>query len=244
MTRKESSAHTTDAFPWLHDRLLNPSLCDLGQVESFFVSPPSLFPPSSLLFSPLLSAGHYTMTLLSLVLALSLLLSTSNAKMQKCNRRANNALHREMTKSNSTTSSTSTTASASYESGTKSSAWFPVDKIRGVNLGSWFLIEPVSFPFGEVASQRPLSNRTSLCLQWMVPDTWNKMGCDGYTSERSCNEVLGIENLQSKYEHHWNTFYSQDDFYEMKKRGLNTVRIPLPCKSSSYLCPLSCAQTD
>lgn len=136
------------------------------------------FPPSSLLFSPLLSAGHYTMTLLSLVLALSLLLSTSNAKMQKCNKRANNALHREMTKSNSTTSSTSTTASATYESGTKASAWFPVDKIRGVNLGSWFLIEPVSFPFGEVASQRPLSNRTSLYSGWCrTPGTrWDAMG--------------------------------------------------------------------
>lgn len=56
------------------------------------------------------------------------------------------------------------------------------------------------------------------------------MGCSGFTSERACNEAIGLEKLQPLYEKHWSSFYSQEDFYEMKERGLNTVRIPLPCK--------------
>ena len=56
------------------------------------------------------------------------------------------------------------------------------------------------------------------------------MGCNGYTSERACNEAIGLDALQPLYEKHWATFYSPDDFYEMKERGLNTVRIPLPCE--------------
>ncbi|GAA5895685.1 glycoside hydrolase family 5 protein [Sporobolomyces salmoneus] len=64
--------------------------------------------------------------------------------------------------------------------------------------------------------------------KWMLPDTWNKMGCSGFTSERACNEAIGLEKLQPLYEKHWSSFYSQEDFYEMKERGLNTVRIPLP----------------
>lgn len=37
----------------------------------------------------------------------------------------------------------------------------------------------------------------------MVYKTWESMGCAGFTSERACNEALGLDKLQSKYEKHW-----------------------------------------
>ncbi|GAA5879787.1 hypothetical protein JCM16303_004178 [Sporobolomyces ruberrimus] len=136
--------------------------------------------------------------ILAYLVTLLALTSTSTARLEKCRRRSTNGastrLHREVTKQ--TTSSVA---------GTEATGWIPVDKVRGVNLGGWFIIEP-----------------------WMVYKTWESMGCAGFTSERACNEALGLDKLQSKYEKHWSTFYSQDDFYEMKSLGLNTVRIPLP----------------
>ncbi|GAA5829996.1 hypothetical protein JCM3766R1_006733 [Sporobolomyces carnicolor] len=142
------------------------------------------------------------MVLLAYAFTLVALFSATTAKMSKCQRRSSDASTRLHRVSKSTGSNTTTSNGAK---GTKDTAWIPVDKVRGVNLGSLFVIEP-----------------------WMVPDTWNRMGCNGYTSERACNEAIGLDTLQPLYEKHWATFYSPDDFYEMKERGLNTVRIPLP----------------
>ncbi|GAA6014029.1 hypothetical protein JCM11491_003493 [Sporobolomyces phaffii] len=148
------------------------------------------------------------MVLLAAIVSLLALASTSTARLEKCKRRSTS------TNKNASTASTASDTTSLHKdysksssagaSGSSATAWFPVDKVRGVNLGSWFLIEP-----------------------WMIPETWNAMGCSGYDSEMACNKALGIDALQAKYEKHWDTFYSQSDFYEMKKLGLNTVRIPL-----------------
>ncbi|GAA5888590.1 hypothetical protein JCM6882_009008 [Rhodosporidiobolus microsporus] len=75
-------------------------------------------------------------------------------------------------------------------------AWVPLEgKVRGVNLGSLFVFEP--------------------------------MGCSLYDSEWPCIEALGLDTLQSKFEEHWGSFYSKDDFEEMVSYGINTVRVPL-----------------
>ncbi|GAA5888583.1 hypothetical protein JCM6882_009005 [Rhodosporidiobolus microsporus] len=77
----------------------------------------------------------------------------------------------------------------------KDTAWVPVEKVRGVNLGSLFIFEP--------------------------------LGCADYDSEWPCIKALGIDTLQSKFEEHWSSFYTKDDFEEMASYGLNTVRVPL-----------------
>ncbi|BGP49638.1 hypothetical protein JCM10450v2_005540 [Rhodotorula kratochvilovae] len=95
-------------------------------------------------------------------------------------------------------SSTATATSAQPSESvarTKDSAWFPVVKVRGVNLGSLFTFEP--------------------------------LGCTGYDSEWPCIEALGVDAVRSKFEEHWGGFYSETDFTEMARLGLNTVRIPL-----------------
>ncbi|GAA6016227.1 hypothetical protein JCM10207_000437 [Rhodosporidiobolus poonsookiae] len=108
----------------------------------------------------------------------------------------------------------SATASASTASATvkaalattpsNSTGWLPVEKVRGVNLGSLFIFEP-----------------------WMASSSWSKLGCSDYESEWECIEALGLDTLQSKFEEHWSSFYSADDFEEMASYGLNMVRVPL-----------------
>ncbi|GAA5926916.1 glycoside hydrolase family 5 protein [Sporobolomyces koalae] len=83
-------------------------------------------------------------------------------------------------------------------------AWIPVTKVRGVNLGGFLILEP-----------------------WQARDTWAAMGCAQYDCEWECNEAKGLAEMQPKWENHWATFYSEQDFEQMKALGLNTIRIPL-----------------
>ncbi|KAF8747887.1 Cellulase (glycosyl hydrolase family 5) [Rhizoctonia solani] len=88
----------------------------------------------------------------------------------------------------------------------------PVDKIYGVNLGSWLLVEP-----------------------WMLPDEWvNKMGgerCDADCSACAASEFglvkkLGQEKADQVFEEHWATWFTEKDVDEIVAAGLNSVRIP------------------
>ncbi|KAF3052127.1 hypothetical protein E8E11_011134 [Didymella keratinophila] len=83
-------------------------------------------------------------------------------------------------------------------------ATLPSHKIRGVNLGSLFIVEP-----------------------WMSSDTWKSMGCGGTKSEWDCVVSLGQEKANAAFQKHWNTFITADDFDKMKSYGINTVRIPV-----------------
>ncbi|KAI0766145.1 glycoside hydrolase family 5 protein [Trametes elegans] len=84
------------------------------------------------------------------------------------------------------------------------------DKIYGVNLGSWLVLEP-----------------------WMLPAEWTAMG--GETCD-SCGDCIGSEfALAQKYpdtvdrlfEKHWSTWFTQYDVNQLRDAGINTVRIPL-----------------
>ncbi|KAI5866045.1 glycoside hydrolase family 5 protein [Durotheca rogersii] len=83
--------------------------------------------------------------------------------------------------------------------------WLPsTDKIRGVNLGSQFIIEP-----------------------WMAWDEWNSMGCGNRNDEWQCVEALGQDAADAAFRRHWDTWTTQDDIWQIKSLGLNTVRIPV-----------------
>lgn len=62
----------------------------------------------------------------------------------------------------------------------KKNAWIPVDKVRGVNLGGLFIMEP-----------------------WMARTSWEAMGCGNYDSEWECNQAKGMEVMQAQWETHW-----------------------------------------
>ena len=85
-----------------------------------------------------------------------------------------------------------------------SHAWLPNFEVRGVNLGSQFIVEP-----------------------WMASDEWSSMGCGNAGSEFDCVSALGQSAANSAFQHHWDTWTTQQDIEQMKSYGLNTIRIPI-----------------
>ncbi|CAE6477492.1 unnamed protein product, partial [Rhizoctonia solani] len=89
----------------------------------------------------------------------------------------------------------------------------PVDKVYGVNLGNWLLVEP-----------------------WMIPNEWvSKMGgerCDADCSSCAASEFalvqkIGQEKADQVFAEHWQTWFTEKDADAIAAAGLNTVRIPL-----------------
>ncbi|KAI0741797.1 glycoside hydrolase family 5 protein [Daedaleopsis nitida] len=86
---------------------------------------------------------------------------------------------------------------------------FP-DKIYGVNLGSWLVLEP-----------------------WMLPQEWADMGGE---NNCPCATCIGSEfalaqaypdTVDQKFDKHWSTWFNQQDVDALANAGINTVRIPL-----------------
>lgn len=89
----------------------------------------------------------------------------------------------------------------------RGSGWdYENDKIRGVNLGGWFVLEPYITPslfqaFGE--------------------------GDEVPVDEYHYTQKLGKQEAAKRLQHHWATWYTEDDFAKMADAGLNFVRIPV-----------------
>lgn len=77
-------------------------------------------------------------------------------------------------------------------------------KIRGVNLGSFFVFEP-----------------------WLAGTEWSNMGCGPYNSEFDCVSALGQGTANQRFQNHWNTWITQGDIAQMQSYGINTIRIPV-----------------
>lgn len=75
------------------------------------------------------------------------------------------------------------------------------DKVRGVNLGGWFVLEP-----------------------WITPSLFNAQK-GAAVDEFSLTKVLGKDAAQSTLEQHWSSFITQDDFTRIAAAGLNHVRM-------------------
>ncbi|MCJ1371135.1 exo-1,3-beta-glucanase [Loxospora ochrophaea] len=79
------------------------------------------------------------------------------------------------------------------------------DKVRGVNLGGWFVLEP-----------------------WITPSIFDEWS-SGRTviDEYTYTQTLGKDEASSRLTEHWNTWITQDDFNAIGQAGLNHVRIPI-----------------
>ena len=78
---------------------------------------------------------------------------------------------------------------------------FGGQKVRGVNTGGWFVLEP-----------------------WITPSIFQgNSAVDEYTLA----DAMGRDAAKSMLQNHWNTWYTQDDFKQMAAAGLNLVRIPI-----------------
>lgn len=76
------------------------------------------------------------------------------------------------------------------------------DKIRGVNLGGWLVLE-----------------------KWMKPELFD--GTDA-VDETTLSQQLAPEELKRRLEEHRSTFITEEDFAWIAGTGLNTVRLPVP----------------
>ncbi|WVQ97868.1 hypothetical protein IAU59_004984 [Kwoniella sp. CBS 9459] len=72
--------------------------------------------------------------------------------------------------------------------------------IRGVNLGGWLLTE-----------------------KWITPSLYES---DTEDEWHLCAD-LGKKGCLSRLEDHWGSFFTRDDFEEIKEAGLNSLRIPI-----------------
>ncbi|MCJ1229656.1 exo-1,3-beta-glucanase [Toensbergia leucococca] len=82
---------------------------------------------------------------------------------------------------------------------------YGTEKVRGVNLGGWFVLEP-----------------------WITPsifDDWSSSTT--VVDEYTYTQTLGKDEASSRLENHWNTWITQDDFNQISAAGLNHVRIPI-----------------
>ena len=74
-------------------------------------------------------------------------------------------------------------------------------KVRGVNLGGWFVLEP-----------------------WITPSLFEgSAAVDEYT----LTQILGKDEAQRVLSNHWSSWITQDDFGQIAAAGLNHVRIPI-----------------
>ncbi|KAJ5586945.1 Exo-beta-1-3-glucanase (Exg1) [Penicillium hispanicum] len=77
------------------------------------------------------------------------------------------------------------------------------DKVRGVNLGGWLVLEP-----------------------WITPSIFDAAG-DTAVDEWSLCKNLGQDQCRAVLSQHWSSFISQDDFNQIAAAGMNHVRIPV-----------------
>ncbi|KAF9036214.1 glycoside hydrolase family 5 protein [Panaeolus papilionaceus] len=81
---------------------------------------------------------------------------------------------------------------------------YGTDKIRGVNLGGWLVLEP-----------------------WITPSVFESTGNDNIIDEFTLGQLLDTKTAQTILKQHWDTWITEDDFVQIAAAGLNHVRIPI-----------------
>ncbi|KAF2751177.1 glycoside hydrolase family 5 protein [Sporormia fimetaria CBS 119925] len=78
------------------------------------------------------------------------------------------------------------------------------EKLRGVNIGGWLVLEP-----------------------WITPSIFDKLNRDDIVDEYTLGQKLGSQRALELLRPHWNTWCTWSDFNKIKQSGFNLVRIPI-----------------
>ncbi|KAF2656925.1 glycoside hydrolase family 5 protein [Lophiostoma macrostomum CBS 122681] len=78
------------------------------------------------------------------------------------------------------------------------------DKLRGVNIGGWLVLEP-----------------------WITPSIFDKLGRNDIVDEFTLGQKLGQDAALTILREHWNSWVTWEDFNKIKQSGFNLVRIPI-----------------
>ncbi|KAF8167368.1 exo-beta-1,3-glucanase [Crassisporium funariophilum] len=83
---------------------------------------------------------------------------------------------------------------------------FPYEsqKVRGVNLGGWLVLEP-----------------------WITPSLFDKTGDDRIIDEYTFGQYQDRTKAEQTLKNHWDSWITEDDFKQIAAAGLNHVRIPI-----------------
>jgi glucan 1,3-beta-glucosidase len=84
--------------------------------------------------------------------------------------------------------------------------WKPteIQKIRGVNLGGWFVLEP-----------------------WITPSLFEIQANGTIVDEFTFCKVHGHEKAQKLLENHWKSWVTEEEIIQLSSMGINHVRIPV-----------------
>ncbi|QRV98105.1 Cellulase (glycosyl hydrolase family 5 protein) [Ceratobasidium sp. AG-Ba] len=100
-----------------------------------------------------------------------------------------------------TPTATGATTSSTAASASPTTFDYSNDKIRGVNLGGWLLLEP-----------------------WITPSIFENTGNDDIVDEYTFNTLQDADTVQSVLTKHWDTWITEDDIRQISEAGLNHVR--------------------
>ncbi|KAK4688993.1 glucan 1,3-beta-glucosidase, partial [Tremellales sp. Uapishka_1] len=78
------------------------------------------------------------------------------------------------------------------------------EKIRGVNIGGWLVLEP-----------------------FITPSLFDATNNDGIVDEWTFSQYQDRATATSALQNHWNTWFTESDFQQIAAAGLNHVRIPI-----------------
>lgn len=78
------------------------------------------------------------------------------------------------------------------------------EKIRGVNIGGWLVLEP-----------------------FITPSLFSNTGNDGIVDEYTFCQYQDYNTANNALVNHWNTWITEDDFRQIAAAGLNHVRVPI-----------------
>ncbi|KAG2156585.1 glycoside hydrolase family 5 protein [Suillus bovinus] len=78
------------------------------------------------------------------------------------------------------------------------------EKVRGVNLGGWLVLEP-----------------------WITPSIFQNTGNSAIVDEWTFGEYQDYNTALAVLQNHWNSWITEDDFEAIAAAGLNHVRLPV-----------------
>lgn len=78
------------------------------------------------------------------------------------------------------------------------------EKVRGVNLGGWLVLEP-----------------------WITPSIFENTGNDDIVDEWTFGEYQDYDTAKAVLQDHWKSWITEDDFAAIAAAGLNHVRLPV-----------------
>ncbi|KIY52257.1 exo-beta-1,3-glucanase [Fistulina hepatica ATCC 64428] len=81
---------------------------------------------------------------------------------------------------------------------------YTAEKVRGVNLGGWLVLEP-----------------------WITPSLFDATGNEAIIDEWTFGQYQDVEIATTALKQHWDTWITEDDFAQIAAAGLNHVRLPI-----------------